>query len=218
MSQLLNTKSQKTYDQVFEQPMPIDLEWRDLRSLFEELGRVQDEPNGNVKVTLGEQTAVFRSPNDNDNASPEQIGVIRKLLHGMKREAGTSEGPHLILVLDHKEARIYEAEMKGTVPEKVSPKTTGGQSGKLHNHHDNSEVNPNFGAYYKAVAAELDGAGEFLVFGSGTGPSSAKDGFVAWLKDHRKDLLENLAGVETVDLSHLTDAEILAKAREIYSR
>ena len=41
--------------------------------------------------------------------------------------------------------------------------------------------------------------------------------FVAWTKTHRPDVARRIIGSLTVDESHLTQDQLLAKAREFYA-
>jgi len=53
MTKHLHASSQRTYEQIFQHPITQNLERRDIRTLFKELGEVEDEHNGNMKVTVG---------------------------------------------------------------------------------------------------------------------------------------------------------------------
>jgi hypothetical protein len=63
----------------------------------------------------------------------------------------------------------------------------------------------------------LQGAGNILVFGTGTGTSSEMEQFVAWSKTHHPELAQRIIGTLTVNEHHLTDDQLLAKARELYA-
>ena len=43
------------------------------------------------------------------------------------------------------------------------------------------------------------------------------DQFVAWLGQHHRELAARIIGTMVVDQSHLTEDQLLAKAREYYS-
>lgn len=216
----MNTKTKQTYDQVFQHPMTHNLEWRDVRALFETLGEVEEQHNGNLKVTLSGQAVVFHSPSDTDIATAEQLSQIRKLLKGGKSGHSDEAGEHLLLVIDHHEARIFRTEMKGAVPELVAPYDVDGLKGRIHTTHvqPGQDGQTNYDAYFADVAKNLGEPEKLLIFGSGTGTSSAMDGFVDWLAKHHHPLAEHVVGTVTVDQSHLTEGQLLAKAREIYSQ
>lgn len=198
--------------------MTHNLEWRDIRALFETIGDVEVEHNGNLKVTMAGHAVVFHSPNDADTASPEQVNQIRHLLKDYKVGDGDETGPHLLVVMDHQEARVYRTMLKGSVPEQIAPFDPDGYKSHVRSAHPGQSEQTNFDAYFREVAQSLHDAEKILIFGSGTGQSSAMDSFVAWLKEHHNQLSERIIDTVTVDQSHLTEGQLLAKAREIYEK
>jgi hypothetical protein len=200
--------------------MTHNLEWRDVRALFESLGKVEDENNGNVKVTVSGHAIVFQSPNDTDVSTPDQVSQIRHLLKNPERRTPEGADAHLLLVIDHQEARIFHTEMKDAIPERVEPYNPDGHKSHVHSAHDYREHidQPNHDAYFQAIAKTLKDAEKILVFGSGVGSSSAMDLFVTWLGEHDKKLAERIIGSITVDQGHLTEGQLLAKAREMYAQ
>jgi hypothetical protein len=71
---------------------------------------------------------------------------------------------------------------------------------------------------YQLVAEELKSAGQILIFGTGTGTSNEMDQFVAWLKTRHPHLAERIIGSLVVDEQHLTNDQLLAKARDFYAK
>jgi hypothetical protein len=135
--------------------------------------------------------------------------------------AATAErvaGPHLLVVIDHREARVYRAEVRGTVPERITPYDLNGHGRHSHSAHEwtDGKRPPERKSFYDAVAATLRGAGQVLVFGSGTGRSSAMDQLLADLKDHHPDVADAVVGSVVVDARHTTENELLARARSFY--
>ena len=76
---------------------------------------------------------------------------------------------------------------------------------------------PDPNPFFEPVAGVLNGAGHILIFGTGTGTSSEMDQFTDWLKQHRPELAKRIIGTLVIDEHHLTEAQLLAKAREFYS-
>lgn len=126
---------------------------------------------------------------------------------------------HLLVVIDHQEARIYHTEVHGAVPTKISPYDPHGYGKHLHfaNEWTDGKRQPERKSYYEAVAKTLQGANQILVFGSGTGRSSAMDQLVADLKAHHHDLAGKIVGTVVIDSGHTSEEQILAKARDYYS-
>ena len=72
-------------------------------------------------------------------------------------------------------------------------------------------------SYYEAIAATLRGADEILIFGSGTGESSAMEQLLAELKHNHGDVAQHIVGSIVVDEHHLTEGQALAHAREFFA-
>jgi hypothetical protein len=72
-------------------------------------------------------------------------------------------------------------------------------------------------SFFGPVANALKDAGRILIFGSGCGFSNEMDQFVAWLKIHHPELARRVAGSLIIDEHHLTNAQLLAKARDFYA-
>lgn len=127
--------------------------------------------------------------------------------------------PHLLVVIDHQEARVYHIEVHGAVPVRILPYDPHGHGRHLHSAHewtDGKRV-PERKSYYEAVAKTLRGAEQVLLFGSGTGRSSAMEQLLADLREHHADVAEKIIGSVVVDAHHTTENELLAKARDFYA-
>lgn len=212
----MNTKTRRTFDQIFQHPMTHNLEWRDVRALFESIGQVEQEHNGNWKVTLGEQAVVFHSPSDSDTASSDQVSQMRHLLKDTQPK-GKSKAPTQLLVIDHQEAKVYASIDPGTEPTRIASPNLEGHKSHVHSAHDYRSRNekPDHNAYFQEVAKSLQSAERILIFGSGEGSSSAMDLFVTWLQDHDQPLSGRVFQTETIDQGHMTEGQILARAKEI---
>ena len=88
----------------------------------------------------------------------------------------------------------------------------------MHTTHEFSDYNEkqNHNAYFEAVASSLKEATKILMFGSGTGSSATMDQFVLWLKVHQGSVAERVVGAITVDLSHLTESQLLMRANDFF--
>ena len=131
----------------------------------------------------------------------------------------TANAPHLLVVIDHQEAKAYRTEVVGAVPERIAPHDPHGCGKRLHSAHEwtDGKRPPERKSYYEAVARTLRGAEQVLVFGSGTGRASAMDQLLADLKDHHPDVAGKVVGSVVVDAHHTTEGQLLAKAREFYA-
>ena len=127
--------------------------------------------------------------------------------------------PNLLVIIDHQEARVYRTELHGAVPQRLVPYDPHGYRKHLHSAHEwtDGKRQPERKSYYEAIAKTLRGAKQVLLFGNGTGRSSAMDQLVADLKEHHHDVAENIIGSVVVDPHHTTDDQLLAHAREFYA-
>ena len=126
---------------------------------------------------------------------------------------------HLLVVIDHQEARVYRAELHGAVPKRIVPHDPTGHGRHLHSAHEwtDGKRQPERKSFYEAIAKTLQGAEQVLLFGSGTGRSSAMEMLLADLKAHHPDVAEKIIGSVVVDAHHTTEDQLLAKARDFYA-
>ena len=132
---------------------------------------------------------------------------------------GQGTAPHLLVVLDHHEAKVYRTELRDAVPQHLAPYDPQGHGRHLHSAHEwtDGKSQPERKSFYEAIAKTLRGAEQVLLFGSGTGKSSAMDQLVKDLKEHHHDIADKIIGSVVVDAHHTTEHQLLAKAREIYA-
>ncbi|MEI8195536.1 MAG: hypothetical protein WCI73_06480 [Phycisphaerae bacterium] len=128
------------------------------------------------------------------------------------------KGKHLLVVIDHRAARVYLTELHGTVPQQITPYDPYGYGRNLHYVQDdsNGQRKPELKSFYEAVAKTLQGAQGILIFGSATGASSAMVQLVTDLKRNHSELATHIVGEIVLDLQHLSENELLATAREFY--
>ena len=113
---------------------------------------------------------------------------------------------HYVVWIDHREAHVLSFAA-GDVERRVIRS----EHADRRLHHKGGSVSgrriPEDAAFYKAVAAALEGAGAVLI----TGPADAKTHLKDEIDRHYPDLAKRIAGVEAVD--HPTEGELLALAR-----
>jgi hypothetical protein len=211
----------RTYDAIFQggdEPHPG---WREVHAMLEQLGKVVEEPNGSLKVTRNGQTLLLPSPRTKEVAEPEALMALRHFLERSETvpPGATQQAAQWLVVIDHREARIYRSVVAGAVPQQIRPHVAQDffQPSEPAKDSARSPGKTDPGNFYEPVAGVLNGAGEILVFGCGTGKSSEMDQFTAWLKAHRPALADRIIGSRVVDEHHLTEGQLLAKARAIYA-
>jgi len=163
----------------------------------------------------------LRVPKHKDVTAVEDLLAIRHFLE-QSGEAATSQpvapGAHLLVVIDHHEAKIYRTEAHDSALQKLVPYDPHGYGQHLHSNNDETDGKrqPERKSYYEAVAKTLRGADRILLFGSGTGASSAMEQLLAELKHHHTDVAGHIVDTVTVD-PHQTEGQLLAQARELFA-
>jgi hypothetical protein len=222
MEQQLSGSHQKMYQQLFHHPLPHNLHWREVWSMLGAMKDAQavEEENGSLKVIRNGQTLVLRRPKGKDLADAKELMHIRNFLERSEVQvaAPAKAGTHLLVVIDHRQARVFSTEMHGAVPQRVAPYDPFGFGRDLHYNQDdsNGQRKPELKSFYEAVAKTLHGAKQIVIFGTGTGASSAMEALVDELKKNHPDIAGHIIGVVSVDEHHLTDDQLLAKARELF--
>lgn len=218
----LTGSHQRTYEAIFRHPAAHNLEWHDVRSLLAALGNVTEEHNGSLRVTRNGQTAILHPPKHKDVATVEDLLAIRRFLEQSGESAASppaAAGAHLLVVIDHQEAKIYHTELRGAVPQRLVPYDPHGFGRHLHSHapETRGKRKPERKSFYEAVAATLRGADQILILGTATGESNAMEHLLADLKQNHSDVTSHIVGSIVLDEHHLTEDQLLAKAREFYA-
>jgi hypothetical protein len=222
MSEQLSAQHQKTYERLSQQPMPHNLQWREVWSMLGALNNTEavEDDKGNLKVTRNGQVMVLHRPRGKDLSDKRELMQVRHFLERSESPvpAPAKVGTHLLVVIDHREARIYSTELHGTVPQRIEPYDPFGFGRDLRYNQDdsNGQRKPEQKSFYEAVAKTLQGAKQILMFGTGTGASSAMNQLMIDLKKHHHDIAERVVGSIAVDEHHLTEDQLLAKARELF--
>ena len=221
MDSQMSGTHQTTYKALFQHPAARNLQWHDVRSLLNSIADVEEEHNGNLKFTRHGETLTVHPPKHKDLSDIEELIKIRHFLErsAVPDLATVAEGTHLLVVIDHREARIYQTELHGSVPERIMPYDPDGLHRHLHYvaEENNGQRQPELKAFYEAVAQTLRGAEKVLIFGSSTGSSSAMDHLLVDLKDHHPDLAQKVIGTVIVNEQHMTDDQLLAQAQLFYA-
>jgi hypothetical protein len=218
---LLTGSHLRTYKTIFQHPVSHNLGWHDVHALFRHLGQVEEEPNGNLKVTRNGQTLVLHPPRTKDVSEEDEVMGLR---HFLQRSEATppktnASEAHWLLVIDHHQARIFRSEMQGAVLQRILPHEPEDYFRHAHNSKafSRGQEKPDPNSFFEPVARALQAPGQILILGNGTGTSSEMDQFIAWLQIHHPDLARRTIGSMVVDERHLSEGQLLAKAREFYT-
>jgi hypothetical protein len=221
METQLTGSHQNTYNSIFQHPIARNLAWRDVRSM---LGAIPDvaleEHSGTLKVSRNGRTVVLHQPIRKTFDDVHALMGLRRFLEQSQapEPQPAPGGAHLLVVIDHRLARIYHAELHGTTPRRVIPYDLSGFGRHLHCVQDdsNGQRKPEIKSFYEAVAGTLQDAGKILLFGSGTGASSAMEQLHAALRRDHPALAERVVGCVVVDEQHMSEDQLLARARQFY--
>jgi hypothetical protein len=219
----LSGTHQKVYDRILQHPLPHNLQWRELLSMLSALpgATVVEEKDGKVKITRNGHAMVLHHPRGKDVADENELMQVRHFLQqsSVPTPPPAARATHLLVVIDHHEARVYSTEMQGAVPVRITPYDPYGFGRSLRYNQDDStgQRKPELKSFYEAVAKTLEGAQQILVFGTGTGASSAMKQFLSDLAKHHHDLAERIIGSEVINENHLTENQLLAMARDRFN-
>ena len=212
---------QDTYDALFQHPISRNLQWRSVRAMLAALAEEAEEHNGNLKFTRNGHTLTVHPPRRKDFSDVQELMRIRHFLEqsGGPEAPAVQEGMHLLVVIDHREARIFKSELHGSLPQRITPHDPQGVRRHLRNVEEGADGQrkPEDKTFYDTIAAALAGAETILLLGSATGASSAMDGLMSALKQHHPDLAARVAGSAVVNEQHMSDDQLLAKARDFYA-
>ncbi len=214
---------QTTYKAIFQHPIAHNLQWHDVRSMLNTIAEVTEEHNGNLKFMRHGEVLILHPPKHKDLNDTTEVMQIR---HFLERSSvpeladPTEDGaPNFLVVIDHREARIYKTELRDSIPESITPYDPDGTRRHLHNVDDeaNGQRQPELKSFYEAIAHILKDAEKILIFGSSTGASSAMDYLVNELKQHHPDIAKRIVGAIVVNEQHMTEDQLLAQARTFYA-
>ena len=114
---------QSTYDSVFQHPVARNLQWRDVKAMLTSLADSTEDHGESLKFVRNGQTLTLHPPKRKDFSDIQEVMQVRHFLErsDVAAPAAVAEGAHLLVVIDHREARIFSAELSGSVPERITP-------------------------------------------------------------------------------------------------
>jgi hypothetical protein len=81
----MNKKHQKVLDQIYQQPTPSGIVWRDIEAMLLAMGAEITEGNGSrVRIALNEVRAVFHRPHPQKETDKGAVNSMKRFL----KEAG----------------------------------------------------------------------------------------------------------------------------------
>ena len=227
----LDHHHRSTAEAILSHPVSHNIEWRDVLSLLEAIGEVTEEHNGKFKVAVGGETETFHRPSGKDIGEQMVVDLRRMLgaagvtaegLHERRDvsapPAATEPSGHAILVIGYHGADIYRTDASNSAPTRIVPDDDGGRLRTLHHKANNPEgwYGKVEKSWYSELVEALRPAAQILIIGHGKGHSDGMLQFTQYLAQHDHDLMKRIVGSIESDSDELTEAEILALAREFY--
>src|SRR6185369_93681 len=119
----LNSAQRQTYDAVCRHPTAHNLHWRDVKSLLGAVAELTEEPNGKLRATRAGRTLLVHPEHHKDSVTMDELVEIRRFLEESEAvpTPRAADGLHVLVVINHREARIYRTEWSGSVPQRIVP-------------------------------------------------------------------------------------------------
>jgi len=83
----------RAYNAIFQHPLSHNLEWHDVYAMLRQLGHIEDESNGHLRVTRNGQVLVLHPPRTKDVSGADEIMGLRHFLE----RSETAEAEHKAL-------------------------------------------------------------------------------------------------------------------------
>ena len=227
----LDHHHRSTAEAILSHPVSHNIEWRDVLSLLEAIGEVSEEHNGKFKVRVGGETETLHRPSGKD-VSEQTVVDLRRMLggagitaEGLRERRDPSAGAaapepsgHAILVITYHGADVYATDSTNGAPRRIVPKDPRGRLRTMHHKADNPGgwYGTIEQSWYAELAEALRPAAEILIIGNGKGHSNGTLQFMQYLAQHDHDLMKRIVGSIESDAEDLTEAQILALAKEFY--
>jgi hypothetical protein len=227
----MKRQHQQTLQALFAHPLQHGLRCSRVEGLLLSLGaEVEHLPDHRLQVRLpaGQVACLHAAPSLHHPWLDEE-GVLR--LRRLLQQAGiTPEHPEpappaprgdqavrLVVRLDHHDASLWRLEGEAVERAQLHPHGLWGSDQNLSHRHERDlpgQRAPLDHDYLERLSAAIAGAEAVLLLGHGQGQADVRRLLVAHLRRHHSELLARIAGVITVDDSALSEAELLALARE----
>jgi hypothetical protein len=224
----IHHRDRRVLETIFRHPTPGNLAWSEALHLIERLGTAQQEPNGKVLLAIGEHRHVFHQPHAKE-LTREEVTELRKFLEAAgatpasvdvaeEGQAVESATPDILLTVDHHEARLFAIEGTSAHARTLRPYDP---HHFLHHltHRQERELRgqrePEESSYYAQIAAALAPARRIVVLGHGTGHSNAAAHLQELLRAKHPDIARRVVATKAVDLSAVTEPQLLASAAEL---
>jgi len=222
MKTSLSHSQQKTRDAIFVHPISHNLKWADVHSLLLSLAEAVDEHGDVLKVARHGKTLILHKPTSHSISDANEVMKIRHFIDepAPKQPQVDENNPRILVVLDHRLARVFRSQEPQTVPIRI-PLDPDQHSVRHLRHVENDATGQRWAepaSFYREISTHLREAKEILLMGSGTGSSSAMEQLMKHLQEHEVSAAGRVVGCVVVNEQHMSEAQLLAKSREEFEK
>jgi hypothetical protein len=216
----------RTLDAIFHHPVPHNLSWMDTLHLLTELGSAEVKADGKYSLTIKGRHLIFHKPHGKHLDARE----ITELRHYLASAGVSPQNPYgtlpaaepdtvdVVVLIDHHDAKLYQVHLASTQPgETVRPYDPHHFLHHLHHRDEEREQGqraPEDLTFYDRIAEALREADRIVLLSHGTGLSNASQILAERLKNQHPDVYARIVRQAEVNTSAMTEAEVLAYARQ----
>lgn len=223
----LNGHHRKTLASLFRHPASHNVEWHDVLSLLQHIGTVTERHSGDFDIAIGAHAIILDRPKGHD-LDGDQLRSLRHFLAaaGLSSDKGAPAAPMpapaaadaatCIVLIDHHHAKIFAACYRHTAahaPIVVKPADDDGSHRRVTHRQGDDDHDGGYpskeAAFYERITADLGPATRIVVLSDGKGRSNAGDQFVDHLKHLHGEVAHRIVATDRVDISQLSDGEIV---------
>jgi hypothetical protein len=227
----MKSHNRRTLEALFAHPLAHGVRVSRVEALLRSLGAEVEELDGRrlrVRFPQGGETWIHgacgaRQPDLDADAILrvrhflEEAGVTPAHPEPEADSPRGDQSHRLVLHLNHAITDVFRLEGDEVEHAVLRPHGVWGSGENLTHRHDRDIAGqraPRDSDYLARITEAMAGADAVLLLGHGTGESDLRKVLLHYLENHRRDLLDRIVGVVTLDDSGLSDDALLAIARE----
>ena len=216
----------RTLEAIFHHPVPHNLSWMDTLNLLTRLGSAEEKADGKYSLTIKGRHLIFHKPHGKHLDAREvtdlrhylaSAGISPQNPYGTVPAAGPAT-VDVVVLIDHHGAKLYRINLLSTqTGETVRPYDPHHFLHHLRHRderHESGQRAPEDLTFYDRIAEALRDADRIVVLSHGTGESNAAQILAERLKKHHPNVYARIVRQADVNTSAMTEAEIIAYARQ----